>query len=104
MKIRITLILSILSLILVSGFLVYNPEVLANYLAKKTAGSAIAFEDYSKMDKKRDRAATLSKESPKNKSILWRQHLAYYGAKLELNDKQRDFLNKSSEFFNEDFL
>jgi hypothetical protein len=95
---------SILSLFVVSGFWVYNQEVLASFLTKKTAGTAIAFEDYSKMEKKRDRAVTLSKESPKNKSILWRQQFEYYGARSELNAKQKDFLGKLSEFLNEDFF
>jgi hypothetical protein len=52
MKTKITLVFTILSLILVSGFLVYKQEVLAGYLAKKTAKPAIVFEDYSKMEKK----------------------------------------------------
>lgn len=104
MKMKITLMLSILSLILVSGFLVYNQEVMANFLTKKTVGSGITYDDYSKMEKKRDRNNTFQKETPENKSILWRQHLAYAGARLDLNEIQRDFLYKLSEFLDANFF
>lgn len=100
MKIRITLILSVLSIVLLSGISIYNQEV----LTKKLAGEENSFDDYSKMERKLDRVNALGKESPKNKSILWRRHLAYYKTKLDLNEEQRNFLDKMSEFFDENFF
>lgn len=82
----------------------YNHKTLTGYLAKESAGPMVSFEAYSKMEKKRDRTAAFAKESAHNKSLLWRQHLSYYEAKLQLNEQQRDFLKQVSEFLDERFL
>jgi hypothetical protein len=64
MKMKISLTLSMLSLLLLSGFLVYNQNVLANYLTKETTKPKISYEDYSQMEKKSDRNMAFQKETP----------------------------------------
>lgn len=103
MKSRLGLLFATLTFALAIVFVAYgyNHKTLTGYLAKEPAGPMVSFEAYSKMDKKRDRTAAFAKESPHNKSLLWRQHLAYYEARLELNEQQKDFLKRVSEFLNE---
>lgn len=56
------------------------------------------------MSRKRDRTLAFSQESPRDKSLLWRQHLAYYETKLDLNEKQRNFLTQVSALLDEQFF
>jgi hypothetical protein len=106
MKSRVRFLFATLSfgLALVFVAYAYNSKTLTGYRSKEPTGPIVSFEDYSKMDKKRDRSAAFAKESPHNKSVLWRQHLAYYEAKLELNKQQRDFLRRVSDFLDESFF
>ncbi len=73
-------------------------------MTNEPAGPITSLEDYSRMDKKRDRTAAFAKESPRSKSLLWRQHLAYQADKLKLNEQQRSFIKRVSEFLDEDFF
>lgn len=103
MKIRISLLCTALALVFVSAFVMYQHEVLGHYL-KSRGGPVLSLEDFSKMEKKRDRASALAKESPTNRSVLWRQHIKYYGSNLDLGSSQKEFLAKLTEFLSEDFL
>ena len=70
----------------------------------KTSAPLVSFEDYSRMESVRDRKTALAKESPLAKSMLWRQHLAYHEGRMQLNQQQRDFLKRVSEFLEESFF
>lgn len=81
----------------------YRYEIGTGYLAK-TADPTVSYEDYSKMTKKRDRTAAFAKETTYNKSLLWKQHFAYYEVKLDLNHRQKEFLRRVSAFLEESFF
>jgi hypothetical protein len=69
-----------------------------------TPGPTVAFEFYSKMESLRERKAALAQESAYGKSVLWRQHLAWYESKMEMNQQQKDFIKRVSEFLDESFF
>jgi len=106
MKSRARLLFASLSLGLALVFVAYayNGKSLRGSLSKAPTGPIVSFEDYSKMEAKIDRSAAFAKESPQNKSLLWRQHLAYYEAKLDLNKQQKDFIRRVSDFLDEKFF
>jgi hypothetical protein len=106
MKSRLGLLVATLTFALAIVFAGYgyNHKTLGGYVAKESAGPMVSFDAYSRMDKKRDRSAAFAKESPHNKSLLWRQHLAYYEARMQLNDQQKEFLKRVSEFLDERFF
>lgn len=105
MKRTLRLLVAVLtiSLALVFAASGHSAKTLIGLFAK-TAGPSLSFEDYSKMDSKSDRAAAFAKETPHNKSLLWKQHLAYYEAKLNLNDQQKEFLKRVSALLDESFF
>jgi hypothetical protein len=70
----------------------------------RPAGPLVSFEDYSKMENIKDRNAALAKESPRAKSVLWRQHLAFNEVKMGLNVEQKDFLKRVSDFLDNNFF
>lgn len=106
MKSRLGLLFATLIFAMALAFVMsgYNHKTLTGAMAKESAGPMVSFDAYSKIDKKRDRAAALAKESPRNRSLLWRQHLAYYEARLQLNQRQKDFLRQVSELLDERFF
>ena len=78
--------------------------VFVAYGTAEPAGPLVSFEDYSKMESIKERNAALAKESPRAKSMLWRQHLAFHEAKFALNAQQKEFLKRVSEFLDESFF
>lgn len=104
MKTRLLTGAMVFALVLVFVAVGYTHKTKTTSVAIEPAGPITSLEDYSRMEKKRDRTAAFAKESPRNKSVLWRQHLESQAAKLELNVDQKAFIKRVSDFLDEDFF
>lgn len=104
MKTKITLI-SLLSILLFAGaFFVNDKNVLAQFFEEESSKPIKSFEDYSRMNNLKERIVAVNKETPRNKSVLWRQNLIYHADRMNLNQEQKDWVKVAYDFLDEDFF
>lgn len=104
MKTKVTLIALVISLLIVVGFLVKHQKVAAKFWTVENSEPVKSFEEYSQMTSLKERIAVLNEETPKNKSILWRQNLIYHADRMNLNQEQKDWVKEEYDFLDENFF
>lgn len=104
MKTKVTLIALVISLLIVVGFLVKHQKVTAKFWTVENSKPNKSFEEYSKMTNLKERIAALNEETPKNKSILWRQNLIFHAYRMNLNQEQKAWVKEEYDFLDENFF
>lgn len=102
MKTKITLI-SLLSILLLVSIFVSNENVAANFLARSSKPIK-SFEEYSQMSNLKERITAINKETPQNKSALWRQNIIYQADRMNLSRQQKDWVKEAYDFFDAKFF
>lgn len=104
MKTKVTLITLLISFLFVVAFFVSNQKVVAKFWAVESSKPIKSFEDYSQMNTTSERGTAFNKETPANKSLLWRQNLIFHADRMNLNQEQKAWIKDAYEFMNEDFF
>lgn len=86
------------------GFLVNNQKVAGQFWAVKNSKPIKSFEEISQMTNLKERLAAINKETPKNKSILWRQNLVYQSNLMNSNQEQKAWVKEAYDFLDENFF
>jgi hypothetical protein len=104
MKTKVTLIALVISLLCVAGFFVKYQKVAAKFWTLENSKPNKSFEEYSQMTNLKERIVALKEETPKNKSILWRQNLIFKADRMNLNQEQKAWVKEEYDFLNENFF
>lgn len=104
MKAKVTLISLLTILIFVGVLFVSNKSVIAKFLNEENSKPIRTFEDYSQMTSLKERIAAVNTETPRNKSLLWRQNLLYQANLMNLNEEQKAWVKELHDLIDEDFF
>ena len=95
MKTKVALATLLTISLFVVGFFVSNKKSMAQFLRKESSKPIKSFEEYSHIKSLKERIVAVNKETPRNKSVLWRQNLIYKAERMNLNQEQKDWVRST---------